>query len=301
MPFHTADAPSHCWLLLPLLVILGCGDVSAVTEKNSPHPVPEAGTAFDLATAGTIQGRVVWDGDVPVVAPMEVQPNPLAGEVLQKKQVRPNPNAPLIEPDSKGVGNAVVFLRGIDPRHGRCWDQPPVRVEQRNCELHIIQGNTDSHVGFVRRGDEIEMVSRDRCFHSLHAGGTAFFTLTFPDPDRALRRPLNEKGIVELTSAAGYFWMRAYLFVDDHPYYARTNAHGGFVLRHVPPGSYELVCWMPSWAKARHERDPESGCVARLFFHSPVCQSRPMILAPGEAKEVTFVVSAERFMQTSSR
>src|SRR5439155_17818855 len=118
----------------------------------------EAGANFDSASAGTIRGRVVWDGQVPVLAPFEVLPNPLGGELLQKKQLRPNPNAPMVEPRTKGVANAVISLRGIDPTCGKPWDHPPVRVQQRDGQFHVLQGDTDLHVGFVRRGDDIEMV-----------------------------------------------------------------------------------------------------------------------------------------------
>ncbi len=285
------------WLLVPVLVLLGCDDGGPrQSEDLPPHP-GEARVQFDPASAGAIRGRVVWDGAIPSVAPFEVLPNPLAGELLQKQQLRPNPNAPRIEPHTKGVTNAIVFLRGIDPRRGRRWNHSPVTVYQREGQFSIEQDKTVSPFGFVRRGDAITMVSQDRVFHSLHAGGAAFFTLTFPDPDLPLTRPLNEPGIVELTSAAGYFWMRAYLFVSDHPYTTRTDAEGTFVLRDVPPGSYELVCWMPSWVKARHERDPESGFVARLFFQPPVERTQALTLEPRETKQTTFVLSAALFLQ----
>jgi hypothetical protein len=274
-----------------LLAALGCGDASGRTENDTSDLEPEAGAAFDPLRAGTIRGQVVWSGEIPVVPPLEVQPNPLAGEILHKKQLRPNPNAPSIEPSTKGLGNAIVFLRGVDPKHGKPWDHPPVLVEQRAGEFHVIQGGADTHFGFVRRGSTIAMISRDPFFHSLHASGDAYFTLTFPDPNRCLQRPLKENGLVELTSAAGYYWMRAYLFVDDHPYYTRTDTKGHFMLAQVPPGRYEIVCWLPSWTKTRHERDPESGCVARLFFNAAFRRAQPVTLGPGETTEVTLVLS----------
>jgi hypothetical protein len=283
------------WLLVPLLATVGCDDARPQTHEGLAPQTVEAGGGFDPTSAGAIRGQVVWDGEVPALAPLEVLPNPLAGELLQKRQFRPNPNVPLIEPRTKGVANAVVFLRGIEPYRGRHFDHLPVRVHQREGQFHIVQGDADSHFGFVARGADVEMVSQDRFFHSLHAGGAAFFTLTFPDSTVSRRRTLKEKGVVELTSAAGYFWMRAYLFVDAHPYYTRTDAEGRFVLPQVPPGSYEVVCWMPSWLKARHERDPESGFVARLFFEPPVERSQSLNLGPKETKEATFTLSAELF------
>jgi hypothetical protein len=287
---RTINGKPPCWLLLPLLAVLGCGDVSAVTKTDSSTRKNEAASEFDSASSGTIRGRVLWDGEIPVVAPFELLPNPLAGPVLQKKQIRPNPNVPVIDPSTRALANAVVFLRGVEPRRSRPWNHPPVRVEFRNGEFHIAQGEADSHIGFARCGDEIEMVSRDPFFHGLHANGGAFFSLTFPDLNRPLRRPLKEKGIVELASAAGYFWMRAYLFVDEHPYYTRTDAKGSFVLRQVPPGRYEVVCWIPNWLKARQERDPESGFIARIFFEPPLCRAQVLTVGPGETRQTTLTL-----------
>ena len=292
MKLHTKKAKLSCCLLFIVLAALGCSDVSARTEKEASNVESEAGKRFDPLTAGTIQGQVVWSGGIPVVPLLEVQPNPLAGEILHKKQLRPNPNAPSIEPASKALANTVVFLRGIDPQRGRPWDRPPVLVEQLRRASLLTQGGVDSHFGFVRRGAALTMISRDPFFHSLHASGAAFFTLTFPDPDQPLRRPLKENGLIELTSAAGYYWMRAYLFVDDHPYYTRTDTRGRFMLAQVPPGHYEIVCWLPSWRKARHERDPESGCVTRVFFDPALSRAQPVTLGPGETRQVRFSISA---------
>jgi hypothetical protein len=240
---------------------------------------------FDPTTAGTITGRVAWAGPLPKVPPFEIraliQPGDKQG---QPRLIRENPNAPAVDPATRGVAGAVVFLRGVRAEKARPWDLPPVRVEQRDRRLHVLQGDTDSRVGFVRTGDEVEMVSREARFHSLHAGGDAFFTLTFPDPDRPRRRRLTSPGLVELTSAANYYWMRGYLFVADHPYYARTDAQGRFRLERVPPGRYEVVCWHPSWLEQGHDRDPETSLVFRLRFCPPVERERRVELGPrGEA------------------
>ena len=283
------------WLLLPLLAALGCGDAPPPMHDELTPQTEQTGASFEPQTAGTIRGQVIWNGEIPTVASLEVLPNPLAGPALQKKQVRPNPNVPRIDASTRGVASAVVFLRGIDSRRGKRWDHPSVRVEQRAGQIHLVQGDADSPVAFVHSGDSVEMVSGDPFFHSLHASGAAFFTLTFPASSLPLERPLREKGIVELTSAAGYFWMRAYLFVDDHPDYARTDSVGRFILPQVPPGNYDVVCWMPNWVKARHERDPESGFVARLFFKPPVCRVQSLVLGMKETKEIAFVLSAELF------
>jgi hypothetical protein len=181
-----------------------------------------------------------------------------------------------------------VFLEGIDLKKSKSWDHPPVRVEQRGQHLRVHQGAVVSRIGFVYRGDPVEMVSKDRRFHSLHADGAAFFTLTFPDPNRPRVRRFSETGLVELTSAAGYFWMRAYLFVADHPYYTRTDARGHFTLPDVPPGRYCLVAWLPNWHMDHHERDSETGSIVRWYFTAPVRWSQPVVVKPGRTAQVGF-------------
>jgi hypothetical protein len=228
-----------------------------------------------------------------MAAAFETQPVPLAGDILGKKQIRPNPNLPIVDNFTKGVGNAVVFLRDISPSNSKPWDHPPVSVEMRGCQFHVLQGPADSSVGFLRRGEQVRMVSADKHFHSLHAEGAAFWNFAFPDPGLPLSRHLEKTGIVELSSGAGYFWMRAYLFVDDHPYYTRTDKQGRFALSQVPPGRYEIVCWLPNWRKARHERDPESGMISRVYFQEPLETVQTVFVGKGEQASVHFLVLAK--------
>jgi hypothetical protein len=275
-----------------LVASLGCGE--PLPSPPAPEPASDAGREFDAASAGTITGHILWAGDPPTVPPLIERPNILNPDPNRTATAWRNPNAPAIDSETRGVKGAVVFLRGVDPRRARPWDLSPVRVVMQGHQFHIQQGEREGAAAFVRRGDEVEMVSADPAFHSLHAGGAAFFTLAFPDPDRPRRRRLTERGIVELTSAAGYFWMRGYLIVDDHPCYALTDAAGRFRLADVPAGRYELVCWLPDWREERHERDPETSLVIRLFFRPPWETVQPVEVARRAEATVDFEVSAPR-------
>ena len=257
-------------MLFVLAILLsGCGQDETLVSPKKSAASSEAVAAFDSKNTGSISGQMKWEGEIPIPEIVETIPNSQAGELLQKKQRRSIPNQPRIDSSTRGVGNAVVFLRGVPPSKCKPWQHGPVRIEQRDGEYHILQDGVDSPFGFVRRGESVTMVSRDRFFYSLHADGAAYFSMMFPEPDQPAERSLKKNGIVELTSGAGYFWMRAYLFVDEHPYYTRTDEQGHFSLEEVPPGQYELICWLPSWKKAGHDRDPESGNVFRLRLREP--------------------------------
>jgi hypothetical protein len=38
-------------------------------------------------------------------------------------------------------------------------------------------------------------------------------------------------------------WMKSYIGVLEHPYYAVTNDGGEFVIHGLPPGGYTLAAW----------------------------------------------------------
>jgi hypothetical protein len=282
-------------LCLPWLPLSGCTDDSAPPPPLAVPVSKDAGNSFDPSAAGTIRGQATWAGDLPVIPPMRGWTDVAPDSSAAKHHVEPNPNAPRIDPVTKGIGNAVVFLRGVEPRRGRPWDLPPVRVEQRGCRFFVHQGEAAAREGFARRGETVEMVSTEPVFHALHATGAAYFSLAFPDPGRPRRRALDHPGIVELTSAAGFFWMRAYLFVGEHPYYTRTDADGRFVLRQVPPGRYEAVCWLPDWHEASHERDPETSLVMRLTFRPPVEHVEAVEVVPSGTHALEFAWSLKDF------
>ncbi len=253
------------------------------------------GTDFDPASAADVRGRVTWEGEPPRVPPFRSWATPLADPGPGQVREWANPNAPAIDPASRGVAGAVVFLRGIDPRRARPWDHPPARVEMRDWQFHVLQGDADARTGFVRHGDPVEMASAQPVFHSLQARGAAFFALAFPDPDEPCTRRLTRPGVVELSSPAGYYWMRAYLFVADHPYYTHTDAEGRFRLPRVPPGEYEAVCWLPDWRTAGRELDGDTGQVSRLSFRPPAEVTCPVRVTAVSPAEVSFRLSPNAF------
>ena len=48
-------------------------------------------------------------------------------------------------------------------------------------------------------------------------------------------------------------WMRAYIGVMDHPYFAVTGPDGSFELKNVPPGDYTLAVWQEKLGKQERQ------------------------------------------------
>lgn len=284
-------------LILPLCLLLlvfqsGCNQV--VPQESLPEPT-ELGVSheFDETQTGTIAGTVAWHGDGPQAAPFRVFAVPTCEP--DEIRERPNPRLPKVDPASGGVAGAVVYLRSVDLRKSRPWHHGEVRIEQRDRAIVIQQGGAESALGWVRQGDSVEIVNRDPVLHILRGRGAAFFSLPFHEANRTTLRRLPAKGVVELSSGSGHFWMDGHLFVDRHPYYCRTDSRGSFRLDKVPAGSYELVCWLPNWHVMGHERDAEFGLVTRIEYHPPVEQTAVVGVSAGATSSVSFGWSSNSF------
>src|SRR5947209_828804 len=167
-------------ILLFAFLLAGC-EANEPMKARSSHPAQTTDASeFDQATAGAVRGQVIWEGAVPEVAPYRSPPNPLS-EPSPRRGLRdwPNPCAPAID-SCGGVGRAVVYLRGVDPRRAKPWDLPAVRVELAEYEIRIHQGEGVGRCGFVCRGDCVDFVSNQSVFHSLQGRGAASFALPFP-------------------------------------------------------------------------------------------------------------------------
>jgi hypothetical protein len=254
---------------------------------NEPAaPAVDASSRFDAAKCGTITGRVTWAGEIP-------KPEPFlfgmpASDGNFSVALIPNPNSPAIEPASRAVKDAVMFLRGIDPARAKPWDHAPVRIEMKDRNLRVNQGETTGRVGFVRRGDTIEMKSAEPVFHVLRARGAAFFSLTFPQPDSPLTRKLDTAGRVELSSGSGFYWASADLFVSDHPYWTRTDSTGHYTFTNVPDGDCEVVAWLPNWTVTKMDRDPETGLITRQTYGTPIEMKQSVRIGSGRKSEADF-------------
>lgn len=284
--------PLTFWLLICATGWSGCDDarLAGHFQDDAVDSVPEARapSAFDGKRTGSIAGRVTWDGAVPVVGLYRAPVSPLSEQAGWPKQLWPNPFAPRVDPCTRGIAGAVVFLRGVDPGPARPWNHSPVTIVMHGCQYHVLQDQREGQIGFVRRGDAVTLVSEDDRFHAVQARGAAFFTLAFPDNGQERARVFDRAGVVELSSNAGQFWMRAHLFVADHPYFACTDAEGRFSLDQVPPGHYELACWMPNWHEASHELDAETALVTRLKYRPTVVKLQDVTVEPGARRAARF-------------
>lgn len=93
-------------------------------------------------------------------------------------------------------------------------------------------------------GAELEIRNSDGILHNVRTASTRNAPVNRAQPKvrKAMPQRFAEPERVEVRCDV-HPWMRGWVVVQDHPYYAVSDAQGGFSLTGVPPGDYELHLW----------------------------------------------------------
>ncbi len=274
---------------LVCVAAVGC-DSSLPVADDAPSVAPLLATQFDAESCGSISGHVWWSGPVPSNPIVHADVLGPDGKWVSKQFI--NPNRIQVAGQSQSIENAIVFLENVEPERAHPWDHEPVRIEIDEQQIRVHQGHVShANVGVVHTGDEVKIVSRQNAVNVLSARGAAFFGLALPDPNIEVERRFDKPGLVELSSGAGRYWHRAYLWVTDHPYFAATDADGRFALSQIPAGEYRLIAWHSNGDVANVDRDPNTGMVLRYHFAEPFRSAQTVRVVAGKETKADCLLS----------
>lgn len=180
------------------------------------------------ARAGMIRGVVTYTG--PVDAKM------LPVTIDQYVCGKEKPSEDLVVGPQRGIKNAVVWLQTPPPE--AAWPSAPVKVEMDQKQCVFIP-----RVVLVPAGGTVEFLNSDRLLHNLHSASRENPTFNRTQPrNRSIPIAFSKPEIIRVNCDL-HSWMRAWVVVADHPFYALTNDAGEFQLPSVPPGKYTLQIW----------------------------------------------------------
>ena len=267
-----------------LAIAIGCMGDYPTPDETVPFTPPSLANDYNPKPCGNITGQVVWQGELPTIAPLQGGIRNSDGSFQWKEM--PAAYTPQIAPKSKGIADVLVSLEGIDLDHSKPWDIPAANVAIQDYSIAIEQGERNaSRVGIVHVGDMVKFSSQDEELHMLRGRGAAFFTLPFTPNSRPITKTFSHPGTVEVSSGIGYIWMAAQLHVVEHPYYAVTDQQGRFSIKNVPSGIYTISYMMPSWKVADVAREPDTGLILRNLYAEPVLHTESVSVKPNVAIE----------------
>ncbi len=98
------------------------------------------------------------------------------------------------------------------------------------------------HVVVVSKGDTVKFMNHDTVAHNVYSpDGTPFNLGTFKANEER-SHTFDDTGAYSLLCSV-HPEMLGYLWVNENPYAAAVDAKGHYVIKDVPPGSYQLGVW----------------------------------------------------------
>ncbi len=201
---------------------------SIPADQQSSQSLPKG--SVDPATAATISGTVSFRGAPPSPQSIDMSADPSC----KSKDSVYQP----IEVSNGHLANVFVYVRSGLPEAR--WDPPATEatIDQNGCRYH-------PHVLGVMVGQKVRILNSDETTHNIH-----------PMPQNKANREWNRSQgpkadpIVTTFNAPDVMlpikcnqhpWMRMYLSVLPHPFFAITGPDGKFELKGLPPGTYTVA------------------------------------------------------------
>jgi plastocyanin len=183
----------------------------------------------ETASAGAIKGHVRFAGPP---RPPKMVPITTDQYVCGKEK---DAEDLIVAPENKGIRNAVVWLTSPPPG-AKPVAQASVAIDQKQC-------NFSPRVVVVPVGGTVEFLNSDRLLHNIHSQSQANQSFNRTQPrGRAIPITFTKPEIIKIDCDL-HSWMRAWVVVAEHSFYAITGANGEFALGSVPAGTYNLSIW----------------------------------------------------------
>jgi plastocyanin len=190
-----------------------------------------ATVAADTSTSVTGVVKFEGSGPKPTRIDMSADPNCL------KTHPTPATTEDVVTGADGALENAVVYVS--DGLQGQAFQPPaePAVLEQKGCLYK-------PHVVALQANQKLNVVNSDSTTHNIHPipNNNREWNMTQP-PGVPLEQTFAREEVAIPVKCNIHPWMRGYIAVFKHPFFAVTGKDGSFELKNLPPGSYTITAW----------------------------------------------------------
>ncbi len=226
--------------VLAALAAAGCsGEKKTETAASKPEEkAAPAVTKIDPATAATVTGKVKLDGKRPAKKSINMSEEAECRR-LHKGAVY---EESVVAGADGGLAYAFVYVKsGLE---GKTFEaaKEPVKIDQRGCTFQ-------PRVLGIRVGQTLSVSNSDPVSHNIHPMPKDNREWNQQQPPQApgLEREFARPEVMIPVKCNVHAWMRSYIGVVDHPYFAVTGEQGVFELKGLPPGEYTIEAWQEKY------------------------------------------------------
>jgi plastocyanin len=232
-----------------ILSLVSCGgDKPAETPKADTGGAPAAGGAAatpDEANGGTVTGKVTFTGDKPKMAKMDMSATPACERAHQGN---PATSEEVVVNGNGTLKYAFVWVKSGLPDKNWAVPTTAVTLDQNGCMYK-------PHMIGVMAGQNIDIKTSDPTSHNIHPQPTINqeWNESQPPGSEDKMKSFARQEVMIPVKCNVHPWMRAYIGVVAHPFFAVTGDDGTFTLKGLPPGTYTIEVWHEKYGKQEQQ------------------------------------------------
>lgn len=230
---------SYVLSLTLVVALIGCGGKKEEAEEEGAEEGGEAPAAMatvDMANGATISGMVKLDGAAPASKTIKMDADP----VCKTAHSTPVLEDFWVVDANGGVANTFVYLKEGSGISGKQYGPGSLTLDQKGCLYH-------PRVAGVVAGSKVMVTNSDQTLHNIHSfpsKNTAFNEgQPAGTPAKEKTEEFSKPEIMIPIKCDVHGWMKSYVGVLPHPFFAVTGADGKYEIKGVPAGDYTVTAW----------------------------------------------------------
>jgi hypothetical protein len=181
----------------------------------------------------SLKGIVKFEGTAPKASRIDMSADPLCA----KARPAPATTEDIVVGADGGLANVVVYVSDGLTSHTFQPPQQPATLEQKGCQYR-------PHVLALQANQKLDVVNSDETTHNIHPTPNNNREWNMSQPHGVpLEQTFAREEIAIPVKCNVHPWMRGYIAVFKHPYFAVTDKTGSFEVKDLPPGSYTITAW----------------------------------------------------------
>lgn len=269
------------WLTLMIAVsLLGLASAcSKAPEGGDDAPVATTtGEAFTpKGDEGTITGTIAYNGTPPAPKKIDASADPVCGQGNPNLSTEDN-----VVKDGK-MANAFVYIKDGATAAGKKVTEYTFTAPSATVNLDQSGCQYKPHVMGAMVNQKLNITNSDPTQHNIHftPKSNPDWNQSQPNGAPALTHSFARSEVLVPVKCNQHPWMKAYVGVLKHPFFAVSAEDGTFTIKGVPPGTYTVAAWKEGGAtgteKTMSVTVPASGSVKAdfAFGEAAIASSKP--------------------------
>jgi plastocyanin len=216
------------------LALVACGggekqEAAPAAAPASSQAAAPAGGAGAAKGSASVSGKVSFAGTAPAAEKIKVSADPYC-----QKEHKDGLERKTVDVKDGGVKDVFVYVKsGLTGTYPAPTES--VELDQQGCMYK-------PHLVALQVGQPLKIKNNDETLHNIHPRPSVNQEFNIGQPRKGMEstKTFDKKEVMIPVGCDVHPWMRSYISVVDHPFFAVTDEDGKFEIKGLPAGEYEI-------------------------------------------------------------